>query len=350
MSGKMAPLYYTLRLLSLLLFAGAILAALYFSPQPDPWALALAGLGGFVVALSYLRHAGLALAAALAPFPGILWFGNSAYALIVGFSLLATGAYADALLKGADAPVALAKPFPALAGSLLFAILWSLHVAVQLQSLLATAAATILFLPALVLTVRVDEDAITRGNRRRETALRFFAFAARLAEPRWSLALSGAGLVLGVLGYFQILHQPPVFDWLAAPVVGGLVLALTRDVRCAFAALAAGALTLLFTGGVSGALMLFLLFALTLGRAAALWRRLRDCETLAWTRAIEDHGAGIAFAGLAAMIAAVPRGGPAAALHAGIGLAAALILFPAFAGALHALMPRRRKIEELYRA
>ena len=346
----MAPLFHILRLLSLLLFAAAILAALYFSPQPDPWALALAGLGGFVVALAYLRHAGLALAAALAPFPGILWFGNSAYALIVAFALLAAGAYANVLLKGEDAPAALAKPFPALAATLLFAILWSLHAAVQLQSLLATAAATILFLPALVLAVPVGEDALTRGNRQRETTLQFFTFAARLAEPRWSVALTGAGLVLAVLGYFQILDPPPVLDWLAAPVVGVLVLALTRDSHGAIAATAAAALVLLFTGGVGGALMLFLLFAATLGRAAALWRRLGDAETLAWTRAIEDHGAGIAFAGLAAMIAAVPRGGLSAALHAGIGLAAALILFPAFAGALHALMPRRRKIEDLYRA
>ena len=345
----MAPLFYTLRLLSLLLFAAVIAAALCFSPQADPWALALAGLGGFVVALAYLRHAGLALAAALAPFPGILWFGNSAYALIVAFSLLATGAYADALLKDEDAPIALAKPFPALAGALFFAIFWSLHVAVQLQSLLATAAATVLFLPALVLAVPIDEEAVARGNRRRETMLRFFAFAARIAEPRWSLALAGAGLVLAVLGYFQITNQPPLFDWLAAPGVGVIILALTRDGRAAFAATAAAALVLLFPGGVGGTLMLFLLFALTLGRAAALWRRRGDAQTLAWTRAMEGCGAGIAFAGLAAMIAAVPRGGPLAALHAGIGLAAALLLFPAFAGALHALVPRRGAIKELYR-
>lgn len=346
----MAPLFYALRLLSLLLFAAAVLAALYFIPQPDPWALALAGLAGFAVALAYLRHTGLALAAALAPFPGILWFGNSAYALILAFSLLAAGAYANALLKGEDAPAAMAKPFPALMGTLLFAILWSQHVAVQLQSLLATAAATTLFLPALVLAVPVSEGDIARGNRVREKALRLFSFAARMTEPRWSLALTGAGLVLAVLGYFQVTPQPPLFDLLAAPMAGALVLALTRDGRSAFAALAAAVLVLLFTGGVGGALMLFLFFASVLGRAAALWRRSGDSESLAWTRAIEDHGAGIAFAGLAAMIAAMPRGGPPAALHAGIGLSVALILFPAFSLFLHALIPRRRKVEELYRA
>ena len=347
MRGKMAMSAF--RLLVYLLFAAAILAALYFVPQPAPVALAMAALGGFVVALVHLRQTGLALAAALASFPGILWFGNAPYALIIGFCLLSAAAYADALLKGEDAPAALAKPLPALAGTLLFAIVWSLHVTVQLQGLLVTAAAAILFLPALVLTVPFDEDAVVRGNRRREKAQRIFAFAARIAEPRWSLALTGAGLVLAVLGYFQVTRQPPLFDWLAAPLAGVLVLALTRDTRSAFAALAAAALVLLFTGGVSGTLMLFLLFALVLGRSAAGWRRRRKSETMAWTRAIEDHGAAILFSGLAAMIAAVPRGGPVAALHAGFGLATALILFPAFAGTLHALLPGRRSVEELYR-
>jgi hypothetical protein len=346
----MASLRTSLRFLVYLLFTSAILAALYFVPQPEPAALALAGLGGFAVALTHLRHTGLALAAALAPFPGILWFGNSAYALVIAFCLLSASDYADALLKGQDAPAALAKPFPALAGTLGFAILWSLHLAVQLQSLLAASAAAFLFLPALVLTQQFDEDAVVRGNRRREKALQFFSFAVRIAEPRWSYALTGAGLILAVLGFFQIVRLPPLLDWLAAPVAGAIVLVLTRDGRDAVAATAAAALVLLFTGSVGGALLLFLLFALTLGRAAALWRRLRESETLAWTRAIEDHSAAILFAGLAAMITAVPRGGPPAALHAGIGLVAALILYPAFSRVLHALLPRRRNLEELYRA
>ena len=349
MSGKMAPFFFALRVLILLLFTAAILAGLYFVPQPDPFALVLAALGAFGVALVNLRHTGLALAAALAPLPAILWFGNSAYALIIAYSLLSAAAYADALLKGESAPAALAKPFPALAGTLLLALAWSLHVAVQLQGLLATAAATILFLPLLMVAAGFDENAVVRGNRWRETSRRVFAFAARMAEPRWSLALTGAGAVLAVLGFFQVARQPPLFDWLAAPLAGALVLVLTRDGRGAVAALAAASLVLLFTGGVGGALMLFLLFALTLGRAAAAWRHLGETDTLAWMRGIEDRGAGILFAGLAAMIAAAPRGGLAAAIHAGIGLIAALILYPAFSGALYRLVPRQRGVEELYR-
>jgi hypothetical protein len=350
MSGKMAPVLQGLRFLTVLLFAAATIAALWYVPQPVPLAPGLAALGVFGVALARLRHPGLALAAALAPFPAILWFGTSAYALMLAFAMLTIAAYGDAALKNENGLAAIAKPLPALAGTLLLAILWSLHVPVQLQSLLAIAAATIVALPALVLTAGFDEDAIVSGNRQRETDLRVFAIVARIAEPRWSLALTGAGTVLAVLGYFQIARQPPHFDWLAAPLAAAIVVVLTRDARGAVAALAVCALLLLFTGGVGGALLLFLLFALVLGRAVAAWRAAGESETMAWTRAIEEQGATILYAGLAAMIAAVTRGGPTAALHAGFGLIAALILFPAFSGALHAAVPRRRSVEELYRS
>ena len=49
MRGKTA--IFALRLLVCLFFVAAILAALYFVPQPAPVALVLAALGGFVVAL-----------------------------------------------------------------------------------------------------------------------------------------------------------------------------------------------------------------------------------------------------------------------------------------------------------
>ena len=346
----MTPVLLGLRFLFLLFFAFAILAALYFVPQPAPLALAGAALGGFAVALMCLRHPELALAAALAPFPGILWLGASAYALLLAFTILTAAAYGNALLKSEDGLAALVKPLPALIGTLLLAFLWSLHMPVQLQSQLATAAATILLLPPLILAVHFDEDAIVRGNRWREASLRIFSFAARITESRWSLSLSGVGVVLAVLGYFQLGHHPPLFDWLAAPACAAIIFVLTRDGHSAVAALAASALLLLFTAGVSGALLLFLLFTLLLGRAAAAWRHQGESEAMAWTRAFEDQGAIVAFAGLAAMIAATPRGGAPAALHAGFGLVAALILFPAFAGALRTLVPRRRSVQELYKA
>ena len=125
--------------------------------------------------------------------------------------------------------------------------------------------------------------------------LRRFAFAARIADPRWSISLTGAGIVLAVLGVLRIAALPPVFVWLAEPIVGALLFVLTRDVHTALAGLAAAALVLLFTGGVGGALFAVPSVRACLGRAA--FRRQGESEALA--RAIEDQNAFILFAGAA---------------------------------------------------
>jgi hypothetical protein len=350
MSGEGAQFFLRLRLPILLVFAALAVWGAIAVSEPQPVTLAAAALGGFLAAYARLRHVWLALAAALAPLPGILWFGQAAYALSIAFAILMTADYSDALLKEQNPHIALARALPPLAGALLFACLWSLHVPVQLPGLLAAAAVTALCLPVLAFSVIFGEAAIVRGNRQREKLLRIFAFAGNIAEPRWSISLSGAGLVLAVLGWFEITAMPPAFDWLAAPVAGLLIFAFTLDIYAGFAGLAAAALILLFTGGVGGALLLFLLFALFLARTARRFRAHGEAAQMAMRRAMEEEGSSILFAGLAAMIAAVPRGGAVAALHAGCGLIAALILFPAFAGALRSIFPARRSIEEIYRA
>ncbi len=141
-----------------------------------------------------------------------------------------------------------------------------------------------------------------------------------------------------------------MLDWLAAPVAGVLLFAFTRDAHAAVAAGFAAALVLLFSGGVGGPLLLFLLFALGLGRAVTAYCQRGETTEMATRRAIEDQGSTILFAGLAAVIAALPRGGIYAGLYAGVGLIAALILFPAFAGALRRIFPARRSVEDMYRA
>jgi len=349
MSGDSAPYFLRLRLPILLVFAALSLWGAAAVPEPQPVALGAAALGGFLAAYARLRHVWLALAAALAPLPGILWFGQAAYALSIAFAILMTADYSDALLREQNSHIALARTLPCLAGALLFACLWSLHVPVQLPGLLAAAAATALCLPLLALSVPFGESAIVRGNRQREKMLRISAFAGNIAEPRWSISLSGVGIVIAVLGWLEITAWPPNFDWLAAPVAGALIFAFTLDIYAGFAALAAAALVLLFTGGVGGALLLFLLFALFWGRAAGRFRSHGEAVQMAMRRAMEEKGSSILFAGLAAMIAAVPRGGAIAALHAGCGLFAALILFPAFSGALRRIFPRRQSVEDLYR-
>jgi len=350
MSGDSAPFFLRLRLPILLVFAALALWGAYAVPEPQPVALAAAALGGFLAAYARLRNVPLALAAALAPLPGILWFGQAAYALSIAFAILMTADYSDALLKEHNPYIALARTLPSLAGALLFACLWSLHVPVQLPGLLAAAAATALCLPPLALSVPFGESAIVRGNRQREKMLRIFAFVGNIAESRWSMSLSGVGMVLAVLGWFEITVWPPYFDWLAAPAAGVLIFAFTLDIYAAFAALAAAALILLFTGGVGGALLLFLLFALFWGRAAGRFRAHGETAQMAMRRAMEEEGNSLLFAGLAAMIAAVPRGGAIAALHAGCGLIAALVLFPAFSGALRRMFPPHQSVEDMCRA
>jgi hypothetical protein len=338
------------RFLILFVFLGSALAALHFVPPSAPFDLMLAALGGFAAALALLRNWEMALAAALAPLPGALWFGPSPYGLCVALAILMAAARQDALLKTDVSKAAFWKCLPALAGALFFALLWALHAPVQLRSLVASGLAVTLFLPALALSVTLDEDAIARGNRQREMLLRIFAYPAHLAEPRWSMSFTGAGLVLAVLGYSRISHHPPAFDWLSCALIALIVMMLSRDGRSALAALAVSALLLIFTGGVSGAQLLFLLFVLILARAAKGWCAAGETAPIAFLHTIENIGPPILFAGLAAMIAAFPPGGVPAVLHAAYSLVGSLILFPAFAGTLYALFPGRRSIEERYRA
>lgn len=198
------------------------------------------------------------------------------------------------------------------------------------------------------MSVPFREDAIARGNRQRENLLRLSGFAACLAQPRWCLSLSGAGLVLAVLGYFQIAVRPPNFDGLAALAAGLIIVLLTRDGRAALAGVMSSGLLLLFTGGVGEALLLFLFFALVLVRSAAAWRGAGEATAMAWARTIEDHGATLLFAGVAAAIAASLDGGVPAGRYAGFAVIAALLLFPAFTGALYDLFPPRRSVEDIY--
>jgi hypothetical protein len=350
MSGDSSFFFHRLRLPILIVCAALALWGAYAVPQSAPVALAAAASGGFLAAYARLRHFSLALAASVAPLPGILWFGSSAYALCIALAILMTADYGDALLKEENPHPALVRVMPALAAALIFAGLWSLFARVDLPGLLAAAAATILCLPPLLLSVDFTEEAVVRSNRQREKLLRLFTLVGHIPEPRWSISLSGVGVVLAVLGCFEITAKPPVFDWLSAPVAAALLFAFTRDIHAVLAGLAACALLLLFTGGLGGALLLFLLFAVTLERNSGGFRAQGENAAMAARRAIEERGSAILFAGLAAMIAAAARGGGLAALHAGCGLIAAIILFPAFWGALQRIFPARRSIEEIYRA
>ena len=329
-----------IRFLILAAYVAPNAAAIYFRPQPDLVIIGLSVLAGFVPALGFFRNLWLALAVVLAPLPGVLGFGVSAYALCVGVGLVLAAALVEADLGQENRRAALNKILIPIAAMLLLGAAWSIHTPVQLAGLIGTSAATVVFVPLLVLILPFGEEFIARANRRREILQRFSAGFARIAEARWCFSLSGAGLVLAVLGWFEIAIKPRPFDMLAAAGVAAILLVLTRDLRAGLGALAAAALVVLFTGGVDGSLLLFLFFASLLGA--------RQKEVGAWARALEGHAAMILFAGLASVLTAIPQDGPRGALHGFYGVAAALILFPAFSGALLALLPRRRSVEELY--
>ena len=157
MRGDSTHFFHRLRLPILLFFAALALWGAYAVPEPAPVTLAAAAVGGFLAAYARLRHIGLALAASVAPLPGIFWFGQAPYALSIAFAILMAADYSDALLKEQNPYTALARALPPLVGALLFACVWSLHVPVQLPGLLAAAAATALCLPVLALGVGFGE-------------------------------------------------------------------------------------------------------------------------------------------------------------------------------------------------
>ena len=190
-----APVPNSLRLVLIFFFGSVFLAALHLGHLPDPKPMALAMGGAFALALLRLRHVALALATVIAPLPGILLFGPSAYALSLAASLLMAANYADARLQDQNGLAALFRPVPALVITVIFAFGWALHAPVRQESLTAASLCVIFFLPGFALASGFNENAIARGNRFREIQLRFFSLAAGMAQPRWCIALSGAGLV-----------------------------------------------------------------------------------------------------------------------------------------------------------
>lgn len=70
MSGATALFFHRLQFPVLLICAALAIGGAWAMPQPAPWLLAAAIIGGFAMAYARLQHLSLALAAALAPLPG----------------------------------------------------------------------------------------------------------------------------------------------------------------------------------------------------------------------------------------------------------------------------------------
>lgn len=287
-------------------------------------------IGLFIFLL--LRHAALALAIALAPLPAalFLWGGQITPLPVFGFgAAAATLAAANAVHARISGTVADGTPMLlAVCGGTLLMLLqnWPLGVGFAIASLCAWGAAGALRWAVF------DEDAIARVNRLQERCAILLEGWRGLAEIRWGLALSGAGLVLAVVAGFR---QP--LNLTAGQITGLAVLLLTllgttRDWRAALAGLLAGLLLLLFAPGLPQ----FGFLVLPLGLRATVQGK--DAQG---RRHALGRSGGLALAGIAGLMSL-----SWAALAA---LLAGLVLFPAITTVLHGMFTPRRSMENLYR-
>jgi len=356
---------------------------------------------GVCLAFAHLRHAGLALIAALSPLPGMIAASLPATGLSYSeiLSLYGFATVAAACLAGDLVGLVLKERAPAdaarlaLARALLPLALGVLTPAALLAGLLFKTAATtgasaagelaaatvsiLLFVPFGAAVVPYGETFFVRANRARERRERLLRLLAEVVEPRWGLSLAGSALVLAVLGWFgawPLLARgvsPAQAAMAAAALLAALLSAHTigRDWREAVAAtltLAELALMSLWLWGraighlrdvafveiavASGAALLAMLLLLARSRS---YRRAGDAPAVARRRALEELGLAPYFgaAGAAAAIAPwlILHGSlaPLAILFLLAGLAAGLGM-PAIATALGALVPRRRSLNQLY--
>lgn len=216
-----------------------------------------------------------------------------------------------------------------------------------------------------------SERFIAAANAARERRERIADALSFLAVPRWALSIAGSAIVLSTVAFFgaaplREIAAPSFFAarlGLAALAAFSASVLLLRDWRSAAAVTLALAADVLFGlwAAESGAGFVLPSVALAacavppmwLARAAAKHARDGDNAATAMLRALHGRGAD------AILAATLPALGWSAALLAGLAvrfetaaafasLAAAAFAFPAFAVALHALLPRYRTADEVF--
>jgi len=219
------------------------------------------------------------------------------------------------------------------------------------------------------------EDYIARANAARERHERLFARPAGLSETRWSLSVSGIGLVLATIAVFGIVEVHAEYGWredavfvASAILVAAAFAAITRNWRLTLAATLAALLAALLVSWtqvraeLDSIVPLSLWFDLVLEFAAMsvfvqrMSRRVNrdhDPPTAIAVTLRELGPATLAAFLVLALVATVDvvRLGPVALSHFTpviAGLAAALLFFPAFGNALYRLLPRYRSVDEVF--
>jgi hypothetical protein len=385
--------------------AGA--AALAFWGHKVPvGALFLTGTSLLIAAIAafvHLRHAGLAVLAAVAPLPGMLavgpfaiaaGFSYSGFLAVYGFAAIAgaclcgdivhrilnaaePGDGAREALSGLLAPAGIA-----VAAGAVLVLGWLFRESPMLGLGGAGELAMAVFSTSAIVAfgaciLPFGEGFFVIANRARERRENLLRLATRVLEPRWAMSLSGIVLVFATLGGFGVLPVLARSTLLDQPALWGgsaLLLFLAafgtgRDWREALAATLALAvlalLSLVLWGkamrhltetsfieiAVAAATALFLMLA-QIFRSRA-YRRSGDAAPVARLRALEDLGLAPWFGAIGAAAATIPW----IVLHGSIATlsvmflsaaAIALLAMPALASALESLVPRRRSVEELY--
>lgn len=237
--------------------------------------------------------------------------------------------------------------------------------------------AAVFLLPSLAASVLPFNEAfIVRTNHARERRERLVAIFAIFTIPRWAFATSGIMAVLfaimffnasfaplwvaamkpyavafagiGLLGAIGMRNWRGFFSCGAPPFLASIIGAWTIT-RIGLAPNDA-AQTSLLLGSAAGAGFIYFL-----GLPMSAYLRAGDPMMIAFSRALNDWGAVVFILGCA--LALVLLAGavtnditPALAILPLFQIAGALVLFPAIAAALDDLFPRRRSLEELYRA
>jgi hypothetical protein len=333
----------------------------------------------FGVAAAQTRHLPLAALAALAPVPGLLWAaplsGGSAYGavpfLAYGFGFAVAALAADAglqrALQGQGETPAPAAAYASLLMALLAALwFWGSDAALQAAAdILLCATSALLLLPGFWL-LHFDETFIARANRVRERHLRFAERLSLVMQPRWGLSFAGIAIVFLTLGWFGAKSALPDGLWplllrgvsvlLVAAAAGSALDGWREGLATALIAVTVCLLLLWVTSGESGIAILMtgtivLLPLLQGGRRALRFRHLGDAPPLARQRSLEESpGAFFALAGALAAMLPLLLWRPGSAVFAlGIVVAAGGLVFaPAVVTALEAIVPRRRRAEDLF--
>ena len=404
--NEILAIFFRLRILLLSAIAGATfaaLAALLAQSRAGDFALAWPLPAAFILALLiahlHVRHFFLALAAALAPLPGLVWAGILAvpasqtevlaYAFAIALCLFQAGSVADRVSQGEDgktaAAAALAEVFvPAGLTAVMLSVillLWFVHqpegAGIAAAQLMFAGLSGLTVLPLAASGLNYSETFLEQFSRRREARGRVMESMAMVAVPRWGTSFAGIALVFSVLGFFGAMEMVRSTEFLCQPllwaasaaviflggyVTGGgwrsalsLLAAFITVVTCGLWALAelrvpvsASELLELHLAASSG-----LLAALALMAQAERNRRAGDHPLVGLLRAIEKNGIGFFYGAMAGLASLAPLAfsvpeWPALAVTILVGALAAGIFAPAFMTLSEVAFPRRRTLEEVF--